>query len=756
MTRLLSACVAALAFASVASASPPVASFIFPAGGQRGTTVPVRVGGLFLHQKCGFELVGKGVTATRELKRTDRLWFEGPLVPLPESQQSEDYPADMLGSVVIDANAGFGARHGRVWTSQGAAGGLRFVVGDLPEVVEQEIDGDPIAVPVTLPVTANGRIFPREDIDLWAFAAKKGESVTAFAVTTGINSPMAPLLEILDAQGHTLAEQSKHAGVGRDAMVRFTAPADGQYHVRVRDARNLGGPAFVYRLTITAGVVVDHAYPLGGRRGSNVALSRSGQNVPPTPLTVAISADAPATYSTGDLTLDVDDVPEFVTPGEPITPPAMLNGRVDSAGRVSEWRIAVRKGGKYEFQLRARKLGSPLIGVVTVVDAAGKELARAESADPATDPTLSFTAAADGPVTVRIQDRFHHRGGPEFGYRLKVHEAKEERPDFRLSCENELVNVPRAGTAKLKVRADRIGGFTGPIEMNVSGLLAGVTVAKGSIAAGQTTADLTFTGEPLAKIVAARVTVTGTAKLGTEMATRSVVFGELDHLLVTAAVPTPFKFTGEYTMSNSPRGQPYGRGYKLQRNGFAGPITVQLADRQIRHLQGVTAMPIEVPADKSEFDYSANLPAWIETGRTCRVTLMAIGTVKDPDGTEHVVSYTSTEQNHQMIVVPEPGRLSVETDATSLRVENGMAVRVPFRIARAKGLTGPVVVELVLPKHWRGVTAKPVTVTADQDGGELKLSFDAGTVGPFNMPARIRAAIGSVVAETKLELVDPK
>ena len=37
-----------------AAANPPVASYIFPAGAQRGTKVNVRVGGLFLYQKCGF------------------------------------------------------------------------------------------------------------------------------------------------------------------------------------------------------------------------------------------------------------------------------------------------------------------------------------------------------------------------------------------------------------------------------------------------------------------------------------------------------------------------------------------------------------------------------------------------------------------------------------------------------------------------------------------------------------------------------
>src|SRR5437764_11132631 len=131
-------------FVVSAAANPPVASYVFPAGGQRGTTVQVRVGGLFLHDRCGFDLAGRGLTASPELTRTPRIWFEGPLLPLPESQQQEDYPADMAGTVTVARDAPVGARRGRLVTSQGAAGGLVFVVGELPEVVEREADGDPI------------------------------------------------------------------------------------------------------------------------------------------------------------------------------------------------------------------------------------------------------------------------------------------------------------------------------------------------------------------------------------------------------------------------------------------------------------------------------------------------------------------------------------------------------------------------------------------------------------------------------------
>src|SRR5947209_17934028 len=94
-------------------ANPPVASYLFPAGGQRGAKVEVRVGGLFLHQSCRFEMLGSGIEATKELKRTRTRWFEGPILPLPDSQQQEDYPQDMTGALQIAPDAELGLRRAR-------------------------------------------------------------------------------------------------------------------------------------------------------------------------------------------------------------------------------------------------------------------------------------------------------------------------------------------------------------------------------------------------------------------------------------------------------------------------------------------------------------------------------------------------------------------------------------------------------------------------------------------------------------------
>jgi hypothetical protein len=750
------------------SANPPVASFLFPAGGQRGTTVKLRVGGLFLGSKCGFELLGPGIEPPREITRTRTLWFEGPMLPLPDSQRQEDYPQDLAGRVVIAADAPLGLRRGRVWTAEGAASGLWFQVGELPEVVEEEIEGDPIPTEVRLPVTINGRIFPRQDVDLWAFRASKGQTVCAEVFAGRLGSPLDARLAVLDEQGRVLAENDDT--FGSDSFVRFTAPADGTYRVRIQDANMQGGPAHVYRLTLTIGPRVEAVYPLGGRRGSTVRFALSGSGVPAeaeVKLPGQVSGEYTHRFQVGDgpsnaVTLDVDDLPEQLVCGPgPVQPPAVLNGRITKPGEVGTWRFEGKKGQAWMLELRAARLGSPLCGVVSVLDAAGKVLAKAEGKPGQADPALKFTVPADGTYTAQVADRFRSRGGPAFAYRLRL--AAPPGADFSLHLAADALTVPRNGQGKLRVTLERIGGYSGPIDLAVEGLPAGVQVTNPKIAGGQNQVDLVLKAEGTAAIGAARLRVRGAAMLpGEEKATRTATLAgtagqpETDSVLLAVALPVPFKVVADYQMSWSYRGSVHKRKYRIERNGFEGPLEVRLADRQARHLQGVTGPVLMVPAGVSEFEYSVQLPPWMEIGRTCRVCVMATGKVRDGDR-EHEVSFSAVGQNDQIITVIEAGRLNIETTVPSAAAVPGQTAAVPVKIVRGKGLSGPVRVELVLPSHVRGVKAEALILPAGATEGTLTLRFE-GQAGPFTMPAVVRATLdsgeGPVTAETKLELVE--
>src|SRR5205085_2794234 len=143
------------------------------------------------------------------------------------SQQAEDYPKDHAGSVKIAADADLGVRHWQVWTSQGATTAGKFVVGDLPEIVEQETDGAPIPVEVKLPVTINGRIFPREDVDVWTFRASAGQPITCEVQARRLGSAFDAEVQVVDPSGKRVPVRGRP--IGGDPRFHFTAPADGLY-----------------------------------------------------------------------------------------------------------------------------------------------------------------------------------------------------------------------------------------------------------------------------------------------------------------------------------------------------------------------------------------------------------------------------------------------------------------------------------------------------------------------------------------------
>ncbi len=203
------------------------------------------------------------------------------------------------------------------------------------------------------------------------------------------------------------------------------------------------------------------------------------------------------------------------------------------------------------------------------------------------------------------------------------------------------------------------------------------------------------------------------------------------------------------------RGSVYRRKYRLERNGFDGPIEISLADRQARHLQGVTGPIVTLPPGVSEFEYPIALPPWMETGRTCRVCVQAVGVFKE--GTvEHVVGFSAIGNNDQMIAVVETGRLGIEASKSSLAATPGGSATLTVKVARGKGLTGPAKIELILPPHVHGVRADPVVIAVDQTTAAFTIRFDREKTGPFNVPAIVRATLqdggDAITAETPVEI----
>ncbi|MGY8690267.1 MAG: hypothetical protein ACKVHP_21340, partial [Verrucomicrobiales bacterium] len=129
---------------------------------------------------------------------------------------------------------------------------------------------------VSLPVTINGRIFPREDTDIWTLTAKAGEIISCSVNAQRLGSAFNARLEILDPNGRRLAEAVPTTG--KDPSLQWQAPVDGVYAVRIHDIDFGGLQHYVYRLTITKDPHITTTYPLGGKRGATTHVELLGSN----------------------------------------------------------------------------------------------------------------------------------------------------------------------------------------------------------------------------------------------------------------------------------------------------------------------------------------------------------------------------------------------------------------------------------------------------------------------------------------------
>ena len=773
MKRL--AAITALALGGLVNAEPPDIEYIFPAGAQRGTSVPVRVGGYYFHGQANFEMLGAGVKFQPLVRSTKTIWFEGPLIHEPLSQQGETYPKDHLNKITVTKDTALGHRFWRCWTSQGMTKTLKFIIGDLPEVMENEMDGRPIPQAVTLPVTANGRIFPREDVDVWTFNAKAGETIICDAAAKRFGSPLNIVLALRDADGNPVASDKTMRG--GDPIHWFKVPRDGRYAVHIRDTKFWGLQNHIYRLTIKSGPHILHHYPLGARRGSTVEVEFNGPALLSQRAEISFKNTKgehhlASVKNWGPANFALSDFPEQLEPQKSTaTVPAVFNGRIARPGETDTWKIKLDEKQKITFDLAAVQLGSPLDAVLSIHDAKGKQLATNDDrAKGQPDPRLDFTAKAAGFYTIKIRERFASRGGPTFAYRLTASALVVETPGFNLSYGATHFNLTRAteppkddtkpSGPKLKINVQRQGGFKGEITLTLAGLPKDVKVFNTKIAANKNNTELQFIAPPKTKLAIHRLTVKGTGDLGDRNATRAATAaGDLNQLLFTIVPPVPFKHHGIYRIiTGLPGGTSFHRKYTLDRGGFDGPLTVRLADKQIRHLQGVTDRIVEVPRGSDKFAFPVAFPARVEVGRTSRVVVMLVGEMTDFDGTKHKISYTSKERDDQLISVAAAGLISVETVAGSFTVPPNGEFSIAVTVRREPAvLKQSVQVELLPPAHASGIFAEPVMLLPGKMKVTLKIRT-ADSPGPFSAPFIIRAKTTTGprhIAEKEIDFVGP-
>lgn len=138
------------------------------------------------------------------------------------------------------------------------------LVSRLPGVAEAAAPNDmpTHAQPLTLPAIVSGIIEKPDDIDHYAFDAKKGERLTFIVSAKSLHSELDSYLRILNPKGEVLAENddtsdkteysyNRNEFVVPDSRIEsWEVPTDGRYFIEIRDTHQRGGERFTYAMQV--------------------------------------------------------------------------------------------------------------------------------------------------------------------------------------------------------------------------------------------------------------------------------------------------------------------------------------------------------------------------------------------------------------------------------------------------------------------------------------------------------------------------
>lgn len=101
---------------------------------------------------------------------------------------------------------------------------------------------------VDFPASVHGVIAEPDQTLRYFFRAKKGQVLEFRVLARTLHSPLDPVLIAREAGGKFLAYNDDAGGGSADSLLTFTAPADGEFSIEVRDLLRRGSPAHFFRL----------------------------------------------------------------------------------------------------------------------------------------------------------------------------------------------------------------------------------------------------------------------------------------------------------------------------------------------------------------------------------------------------------------------------------------------------------------------------------------------------------------------------
>lgn len=770
----------------------PTSSHIFPAGGQRGTTVLVRVGGECLPPYTKFRLQGEGLKSSEELGA--KVPFGGEPSPRRKPEESHIfYPKEWEHAIEIAADAPLGMKLWRLSSARGGTGGRPFLVGDLKEHIETESNSLPSrAEPIAFPITINGQISGERDLDYYQLQLTAGQTITIDAMAQRLGSPLELVVKVVDEQGNRVECVQYRAG--SDPVLVFSAPKDGVYRLLFSNLGVQGGPQYVYRATITDRPYVAFAYPPGGTLAHDNPL-RLFQVMPIGSLAEIPFQFTPRETGAGDqwqyetlpscnaMPLEATSLPSVVESEDASSPanntamtaqristPASIYGRFLSADDEDWYRFNALKDSQWSVECRRFPMGTACLPVVSICDANGAPLAMVNSVDDLRRSSrLEWKAPADGEYCLRLYDvQRGIRGGQDFIYRTTLLSAS---PGFELFASVDHLDVIQGGNGTLEIKARRWGGFSGAIDLSVEPLPEGVKLEQAQIPVGGDTVKLTFVADAKARPVDLPIKVLGKAMHENQMLQASLQAEHLGHdpdgvslgniyaddVHLTLRHKSMLRLYCSEAYQYAYRGTIYPYLMEVERlEGFNGPIHLEVADRQIKDLDGIEVIECSLTPDQSKIMLPIYLPETMHINVQAHSNVYAQAWIVFTDAWGQKQSQAIVSEMRCMIR-PLPTVAKLSAVDKQIIAQPGETVSCTLKLQRTSLFEGEMEVTLA-SGSVEGALCDPVMIPQGDSSAVVKVQLPAGISLKNDAQLKFRATgkmpgYVSVITETAVPVV---
>lgn len=761
---------------------PGGTGYSYPAGGKAGTKIEVKLGGQDWTPDTEFFVADKRVKLELlsapgpVLMHEPPYWFD-----IKSYANDPALPREASARFTLPEGMPSGPIHWRIANANGAGNGGIFMVGNTPEILENESLRTPLQLP-DFPVTVSGRLKRIEEVDRYQFKAKKPGIITCDLFARRLGSDFNGVIEVHDQNHRKVAEIFDTEGT--DPTLAFAVEKDITYIISIRDVDYRGYRSFTYRLMMNSGPRALAAIPAAGKRGQKqviefigIGVSTGKAKTESIKKEVAFPSDEKlASFSykletpfgnSQDFSFPLSNLDEKIAGAELLVVPGAVTARLTEAKKSDTYSFTGKKGELWTISCDAAKIGSTLDVTLSILGPDGKELASKDDSSPNMDPELPITLPADGAYKIIVRDLSGKPKTPASVYRLVVDKTKSNFKLRTLSA----ASVPIGGTLALAIAITREGGFKEPVTLTFANLPEGVSVpANLIIAPTAASLNVTLTCTKDAPASAMLTKIIGTAKsadqsftntalapLKGDLTARNPDYNLTESLLIATTLKPPFKVKPVVADGGIRvhRGATYLPEIIIERNeGFKGEITLDMAGTQQRHRQGIRGPVVAVGPEVKKLSYPVFLPEWLETSRTSRIGLIAIAKIPDPKGK---IRYVQAAMDGQITMSIEGAMLKLLHPAEELVLPTGSPFEITLKLARSNKLKEPVTLELLIPEEIKGlVTFSSMVWPANTDTLKVKVATksEAKLEGSWILTACVTTQFEKhpVVSETGIEV----